>query len=255
MSYFKRYLQTPMEGTVLLIDGDLYLYRACAAAEEEIDWGDDIWSLSTDLKQAKYVFQRTLDDICETMETGHFVICLSDKDNFRKELDDTYKGGRKKVRKPVGYAEMVRWVTETYKWYREPLLEADDVIGILGSAPGHNTIMVSDDKDMKTVPGKLFRPQSGEFHNINKASADHWFYTQTLVGDVTDGYTGCPSVGMKTAEKLLQRDPSWNTVVQAYAKQKLPESYALTQARLARILRYEDWDVERSAIKLWEPTR
>ena len=36
-----------------LIDADLYLYRAAAAAEEETDWGDDVWSLSTDLKEAK----------------------------------------------------------------------------------------------------------------------------------------------------------------------------------------------------------
>ena len=38
MNYFKTFLQEPTENTTLLIDGDLYLYRACAAAEEEIRW-------------------------------------------------------------------------------------------------------------------------------------------------------------------------------------------------------------------------
>ena len=94
---------------------------------------------------------------------------------------------------------------------------------------------------------------SGEFQTINKAQADLWFYTQALTGDVTDGYTGCPSVGIKTAEKLLKQNPSWSTVVNAYAKQKLNANYALTQARLARILRYEDWDLDNNTIKLWEP--
>jgi DNA polymerase-1 len=94
---------------------------------------------------------------------------------------------------------------------------------------------------------------SGEFQTINKAQADLWFYTQALTGDVTDGYAGCPSVGPKTAEKLLKQDPSWTTVVNAYAKQKLNKNYALTQARLARILRYEDWDLDSNTIKLWEP--
>jgi DNA polymerase-1 len=95
---------------------------------------------------------------------------------------------------------------------------------------------------------------SGEFHTISQADADLWFYTQTLTGDVTDGYSGCPSVGAKTAEKLLARSATWNTVVQAYQKQKLNADYALTQARLARILRFEDWDVDKGAIKLWEPS-
>ena len=39
--------------TTLLIDADLYLYRACAAAEQEQDWGDDVWSLWADLKSCK----------------------------------------------------------------------------------------------------------------------------------------------------------------------------------------------------------
>ena len=87
MGYFKTFLQKPEENTVLLIDGDLYAYRACAAAEEEIDWGDDIWSLSSDLKQAKEIFREFIDSTCDNLETGSFVVCLSDKDNFRKDID------------------------------------------------------------------------------------------------------------------------------------------------------------------------
>jgi len=255
MGYFKKYLQQPMDDTVLLIDGDLYAYRACAAVEQEINWGDDIWSLSSDLKQAKEVFQTTIDQACEYLETGHFIVCLSDKKNFRKTVDPSYKGGRKKLRKPVGYPAFIKWIKETYKWCCEPLLEADDLMGIMGSAPKHNTIIVSDDKDMRTIPSLLYRPMSGELLDISKADADLWFLTQALVGDVTDGYGGCPTVGLKTAEKLLSKGPNWNTVVAAYAKQKLNSNYALTQARLARILRYEDWNLEQGTIKLWEPNR
>lgn len=253
MGYFRTFLQSPEENTVLLIDGDLYAYRACAAAEEEIDWGDDIWSLATDLKQAKEIFTETISGICDALEAKAFIICLSDKDNFRKTIDSEYKGGRKKVRKPVGYPEMLKYLGETFHCFKEPLLEADDLLGILGSAPGHNTIMVSDDKDLKCVPGKLYRPMSGEFLTISQADADRWFYTQTLTGDAVDGYSGCPTVGIKTAEKLLARSCSWDTVVQAYAKQKLDANYAITQARLARILRYEDWDTKKNTIKLWTP--
>ena len=48
------------QSKTLLIDADLYLYRAAVGAEEEIDWGDDIWSLSTDLKVAKESFENQL---------------------------------------------------------------------------------------------------------------------------------------------------------------------------------------------------
>ena len=255
MSYFQTYLQEQTENTTILIDGDLYLYRACAAAEEEINWGNDIWSLVSDLKVAKRIFQTTIDEACAHLDTSHFIICLSDRGNFRKELDSQYKGNRKNVRKPVGYSEMVQWVKETYRWYLEPMLEADDIMGILGSAPGHSTIVMSDDKDLKSVPCTLWRPVAGEFHVITEAQADMAFLTQALMGDATDGYSGCPTVGAKTAEKILAKAPSWSTVVSTYAKHKLNENYALTQARLARILRYSDWNIDDSQIILWEPKR
>jgi len=255
MSYFKRYLQRPVAETTLLIDADLYLYRACAASEETIDWGDDVWSLATDLKVAKKIFQESIDAMCEHLQTGHFICCLSDRDNFRKDIDPEYKGGRKKVRKPVGYPEMVKWVQSTFIWYSEPMLEADDVMGIMGTAPGHNTIICSDDKDMLSVPGRVYRPMSGELLTISKVEADLSFLTQVLTGDPTDGYSGCKGIGKVSAARILGHTPSWNLVVNAYAKQSLNEKYALTQARLARILRYSDWDVEKNQIKLWEPTR
>jgi DNA polymerase-1 len=253
MPSFNKYLQKPEASTVLLIDGDLYAYRACAAAEEEIDWGDDVWSLATDLRQAKDIFEDFIQTTCDRLKSDTYVVCMSDKDNFRKLVDPAYKGGRKKLRKPVGYAEFLNWIEDTYWWFRHPLLEADDILGIVATAPGHKTIMVSDDKDLRSVPGKLYRPMSEELITISQAEADLWFYTQTLTGDVTDGYAGCPTVGAKTAEKILGPAPTWNTVVNAYQKQKLGADHAVQQARLARILRYEDWNAEEGSVKLWEP--
>lgn len=237
----------------LLIDADLYLYRACAASEEETDWGDDIWSLSTDLKVAKRLFSDQIARFKQLFSTDHAILAISDRDNFRKEIEPTYKGGRKKVRKPLGYAEMVDWVGLNYTAHSEPLLEADDVLGILATAPGANTIIISDDKDMKSIPGRLYRPASDEKMKISKDMADWWFYRQTLTGDAVDGYGGCPTVGEKTAEKILGTKPTWTTVVKAYEKQGLSTQDAIKQARLARILRFEDWDADRRLVNLWNP--
>lgn len=252
--YLKKLLgQAPSPQAVLLIDGDLYLYRACAAAEEEIDWGDDIWSLMTDLKEAKRIFQTFIDQICDELDSGNFIIALSDKSNFRHEIEPSYKGGRKKVRKPVGYKAMKDWIKDTYRWVQTPMLEADDILGICGSAPGHNVIMVSDDKDLKSIPGKLYRPMSQEFFETTKSEADRFFLKQALMGDATDGYSGCPGVGDKTADKILGSRPDWSLVAKAYAAKSLSHDHALVQARLARILRWDDWDEKKQLIKLWEP--
>ena len=45
----------------------------------------------------------------------------------------------------------------------------------------------------------------------------------------------------------------WEAVVKEYEKQGLDEAYALTQARLARILRAQDWDSKRKKPILWRP--
>ena len=237
----------------LLIDADLYLYRACAASEEETDWGDDIWSLSTDLKVAKRLFSDQINRFKQLFNTDHAILAISDKENFRKEIEPTYKGVRKKTRKPLGYAEMVEWVRNNYTAHSEPLLEADDVLGILSTAPGANTIIISDDKDMKSIPGRLYRPATDERMKITKDQADWWFFRQTLTGDAVDGYGGCPTVGEKTAEKILGPRPTWQTVVNAFVKQGLTAEDALKQARLARILRCEYWDVDRRLVNLWTP--
>ena len=53
----------------LLIDADLFLYRASVIAEEETDWGDDIWSLATDLKVAKQLFTDQINGFHERLGT------------------------------------------------------------------------------------------------------------------------------------------------------------------------------------------
>jgi len=239
--------------TTLLIDGDLYLYRILSSCETETDWGDDIWSLSTDLAEAKTAFDEMMEFFKLKLRAEDIIICFSGHNNFRKSVDPTYKASRKKTRKPIGYRAMIDWVNENYEVIQVETLEADDVMGIMGSVKGTKAIVVSDDKDLKSVPCRLYRPQTEERHEISVAEADRQFFTQTLTGDVTDGYSGCPKIGPKTAEKVLGMSPNWRLVVNAFQKEKLDFNYALTQARLARILRSTDWDDEKGQVILWEP--
>ena len=241
--------------TTLLIDGDIYLYQACSSCEEEVDWGDDIWSLTTDLAAAKRMFASRIKEFQERLGSDEILVCLTEGSNFRKTVLPDYKGNRKKTRKPVGYKALVQWAKENYPCHWQDSLEADDIMGILQSAKTKPTVIVSDDKDMKTIPCRLYRPNDNERLVISDMEANRNFLIQALMGDMTDGYGGCPKVGIKTAEKILGNHPTWDAVVKQYQKEKLSADYALTQARMARILRCQDWDNEKSEVILWTPTR
>ena len=249
------FLKKSYKNPTLLIDGDLYLYRATTSIEEEVDWGNDIWTLYTDVAAAKRLFISMIAGFKSALKVHDVVVTFSGRNNFRRGVEPTYKAGRKKTRKPVVYAAMVEWALKEFDSILVDELEADDVMGVLGSIEGTKAIIVSDDKDMKSIPAKLFRPQSNERLDTTLAEADRCFLLQTLTGDVTDGYAGLKGVGPKSAEKILGARPTWGAVVAAYEKQELTEDYALTQARLARILRSSDWDDKKQSVILWEPPK
>jgi len=145
-------------------------------------------------------------------------------------------------------------------------LEADDVLGIWStSGKFGDTIIVSDDKDMQTLPTTIYR--DGEVKTISEDHANYYWLFQTLTGDTADGYPGCPGIGPVKAEKILnefwvrQKDSyptfeeqaAWEAVVRTYEAAGLTKEDALVQARLSRILRASDWtSVNREPI-LWTP--
>ena len=239
---------------LLLLDTDIFAYQATTSAETEIDMGGDIWSLTMDMQQAKDTFEAAVDGIKERLDTNDVLCCMSDHaGNFRKKVWPDYKSNRRKSRKPVGYVAFCDWVRETYSTASRPMLEADDVMGIIGSKPGNEgkVTIVSDDKDMKTIPGRLYRPMSDELLEITAEDADRYFLTQVLTGDTADGYKGVPGIGPKKAEAILGPRPHWGAVEKAYIDAGLTTDDAIQQARLARILRWSDW--HEGEPKLWTP--
>ena len=236
--------------TTLLIDGDILLYQVSSAVEEPIHWGNDWWSLTADAKLAKQMITQEIETLQENLEADGVLITLSDRANWRHEILATYKSNRKGKRKPVIYVPLREHIRETYSTACFTDLEADDVMGILQK---ENTIIVSDDKDMKTIPGALYRPMAGEMLHISEEEADRNHLMQTLTGDATDGYSGCPKVGPVSAERILE-EGTWDEVVGAYAKAGLSEEVALTQARVARILRTTEWNPITEEVILWNPT-
>jgi DNA polymerase-1 len=237
--------------TTLLIDGDIILYTSSVATEFSCDWGNDNWVLSANLEQSQDLAAKYIDELIERFDPEELIVCLSDHQNFRYDINPDYKSGRKNTRKPLVYSPLKVWLRNSYQTRSAENLEADDLLGILATSLP-DAIVVSPDKDLQTVPCTLYR--QGELKTITLEEANRFHMYQTLTGDPTDGYSGCPGVGPKTAEKLLQGNPEthWGVVVQAYEKAGLTEADALLNARMAYILRKENWiDNE---VKLWTPT-
>jgi DNA polymerase-1 len=236
----------------LLIDGDIVAYRYSSTVEQEVDWGDDVWSLWADAKEAKKLILQYLDHLVEVTAADDFIFTFSDKDNFRKTIYPDYKHNRKGKRKPTCYKGIKTWLEAEYASIDMPTLEGDDVMGILATSGKYEeTVIVSEDKDMKTIPGLLWR--AAEMEDISEEYADYYHLYQTLVGDATDGYKGCKGIGDKRATDILSKDPTWEAVVKAYEKAGQTEEEALVQARLARILRASDYNTKTQEPILWTP--
>lgn len=237
----------------LLIDADYTVYKNCAAAETEIDFGEDVIVVTSKFSEALDKVRRDLFSIATDL--GCFddsILFFSDSVNFRKTIDPSYKGHRNR-KKPCGYKRVINALKEEFPVVVMPTLEADDAIGIYATKePGH--IICSPDKDMRQISCNLFDLTEG-IVEITKEEGDRWHLIQTMAGDQTDGYAGIPGIGIKRAEALLdEHGATWQTVVDAFAAKDLDESVALLNARLAKILQVDDYDFTNQKPILWSPS-
>ena len=236
--------------TLLLIDADIVAFKATASAETPVNWGDGHWTLHCFEDAVALRIDEQITKLVDEAPVQDCILALSDtNENFRKKVAPYYKANRKDVRKPMLLPWARQYMMDKYNTIIYKGLEADDVLGILGSNSSE-TIIWSEDKDLLTIPAKHWI--DGEVFEQDEAGADYNFYYQTLVGDNTDNYKGCPKVGSVTAHKLLGVNSSWDTVVEAFAKQGLSETVAIEQARLARILRDGEYDTDTGKVKLWK---
>ena len=242
----------------LLIDADWLLYAACSACEYDIRWDEWIHTLHLEQSDAKSYITGQVNRWQEV--TGHksVVMCLSSYPTFRHQLSPDYKANRVGRRKPLGLRDMRAWLEDQYDVRCHQNLEADDVMGILMTNGSYqDPIMVTADKDMRTIPGKLLRMDKMEVNDVGDANRN-WMI-QALVGDTSDNYPGLKGFGPVKAEKLLAEHHTlpamWNAVVGAYRKGGETFGAALLNARMARILRHGDYDFSSTNVELWDPDR
>ena len=235
----------------LLIDADFIVYKACAATESEVDFGNDVILVTSNFSDAYRSTKRELTKLEDKLGSfSSMILFFSDSVNFRKKILESYKGHRNR-KKPCGYKRVIEALRKEYKVIIKPTLEADDSMGIYATKyPGN--IIVSPDKDMRQIPGQLYN--FDETFTITAEEGARWHLIQSCAGDQTDGYGGVPGIGVKRAEALFkEKGYTWKAVVEAFAEKDLSEEEALINARLAKILTVKDYDFKKKRPILWSP--
>lgn len=255
---------------VLIIDGDIPIFRAAATAEITLEADGVIYRAAQRAVQEQ-ILEESIAKIQEETGIDEVVMALSSSEgNFRKELYDDYKGNRKGKSKPVGYYKLLEYVEDTFDTLEFPKLEGDDLLGILGSHgtyKGKEVVILSWDKDLATIPGKYIDGDTMELKEQSQYEADRFFMYQAITGDTTDNFKGCKGIGGVRAERLLQKiedaNPEaellelrtlwWNAILEAYLKAGQTREDAILNARMARILTNKNWDAENQEVVLWTP--
>jgi len=241
----------------LLIDADWLIYSSCCSCEQDVKWDENLHTLHCDERDihemidSRIEYYQTIAD-----DKTDVVMCFTEYPTFRHQIFSDYKANRKNKRKPLALYAMVEQIKQRYESVSYTGLEGDDVLGLLATSKRYsNSIVVSPDKDMKTVPCTLIA--SDDMELITKKKADRNWMLQSLTGDTTDNFKGLIGCGPVTADKILGDAKTlpdmWDKVVKAYEKKKQTFTDALLTARLSRILREGDFNYKTKEVELWTP--
>ena len=153
-------------------------------------------------------------------------VCFDPKGGtFRHKEFPSYKAQREAQPEDITFA--VPWIKQIIEAYRIPILEvenyeADDVVGTMARLADEcgefETFMMSPDKDyaqLVTPHSRIFKPKSFgpgyEMLDVQRVlekyglkRTDQVIDMLGLQGDTADNIPGCPGVGPKTAQKLIE---------------------------------------------------
>ncbi len=181
---------------------------------------------------------------------------------FRHKMYSDYKGNRKAM--PEELREQIPLLKEVLAsmnvaCFEKEGYEADDILGTLahiGEEKGLNVTLVSGDRDLlqicsasvtvripKTIRGKTEVENYGPADVEDKygVSPKEFIEVKALMGDAGDNVPGVPSIGEKTAIKIIQQYKSVENAIANYGDVKPKKAsenlrdYA-EQARLSRTL-------------------
>ncbi len=214
--------------TIVLVDGDLLLYKILLSSEfleeKTNKQGETYHSILIEDAKAELVYRlkSIVSDVRKYFKSIDYKLitplgALGDT-NFRKKILRSYKANRKP--KPLGYEDLRNHLYNIVKsdkitphldaCFSFPGIEADDLLGIYATYledENTNTVIVSDDKDMLTVPSYNMKLSSiSTPEKISKTKAWRNYLIQCLTGDSADNYKGVPGIGKVRAQKIIDQE-------------------------------------------------
>ena len=173
---------------------------------------------------AIFGFINSLEDVLRRENPTHIAVAFDPQGpTFRHEAFEQYKAQREET--PEAIRASVPYIKDIIKAYNIPILEvprfeADDVIGTiskLAEKKDFDVFMMTPDKDYGQLVSEhifMYRPKFGGDYEVLGVPEVLNKYGLTnvcqvidllgLMGDASDNIPGCPGVGEKTAQKLLQ---------------------------------------------------
>ncbi len=204
---------------MLLVDGNSMLFRAYYATA----YGRPMSTSNGIPTGAVFGFSNMLHKAIELIDPDYLCVAFdSAKKNFRHELYPEYKGGRKETPEDlVAQFSVVREFLDAWNIYRyeQEGIEADDIIGTIASShPECEVSILSSDRDLlqiidPTTSVLLMKKGISELEKMDEAALFEKYQISPkqiidlkgLMGDASDNIPGIPSVGEKTAVKLLKQ--------------------------------------------------
>lgn len=181
-----------MKPTIVIWDGDILAYRACAAIEERTvevthvptgktkifknrtECKDRLKALDKEfdpvvykfkdiqtpepVSHANHIMKTQLEKVNDLLFADEYLICLSGKSNHRDllPLPSKYKGNREDMLRPVHLKEGKMYLYKNHPSLIAQHREADDDLIIKGYEylnKGYNVILASQDKDSRAYSG------------------------------------------------------------------------------------------------------
>lgn len=262
--------------TLILIDGHALAFRQFFALERTAMKNSDnqpTWAV--------YGFFKAIFDLLEKIHPDFIAVAFDvGRQTFRVEKYEEYKAQREAM--PDTLRSQIGVICEGLQAFDIPIytkegFEADDVIGTISriaSENGHNTLILTGDQDSfqlidKEGSVKVLIPSKGELieYDWNKVYEKLGVYPNQITdykglrGDTSDNIPGIKGIGEKTAQKLLNRYPTLEAVLEdcenipeKALKQKICDGkeMAVLSKDLATIIRDVDvnFDIKTASVTL-----
>lgn len=176
---------------IALIDADIVCYRCAAASENE---PLDIALARTD---------SLMREILRATNAEEYKSFLSGGNNFRYEINPSYKANRKSSVDPKWRESCKEFLVTEWNSIVTDGYEADDALGIEQDKETDSTVICTIDKDLQMIPGLHYNFVKQEFSEVDELQAIKTFYKQMLIGDTSDNVFGVPKIGKVKAAKII----------------------------------------------------